>query len=151
VTPAHRGDVEDGNAVLEFVFLCAFFMVPLVYIVLAVFQVQATAYGITEATREAGRAFVTADSSASAYERACVAATIALRNQSVSFDCGADLHITCTGGDCTDPLSPGNTVRVEIDDDVSLPFLPRSVFGVQPAIPVASVHDEAVDEYRAKR
>ena len=37
-------------------------MVPLVYVLLAVFQVQRAAFGVTEAARQAGRAFVTAGS-----------------------------------------------------------------------------------------
>jgi Flp pilus assembly protein TadG len=57
---------DGGNAVLEFVVLAAFLMVPLIYIIMAVAQVQGSAYGVTEATREAGRAFVGAATSTDA-------------------------------------------------------------------------------------
>ncbi len=72
---------DAGNAVLEFVVLAAFLMVPLIYIIIAVAQVQGSAYGATEATREAGRAFVGAATSADASRQACTAATVALRNE----------------------------------------------------------------------
>lgn len=129
-------------------------MVPLVYLLLAVFRVQASAYGITEATREAGRAFVDADSTADAYLQACTAATIAMRNQLPdSFDCAAELKIQCLSDDdgCAASLTPGETVRVEIDLSVGLPLLPTSVFGQPTAIALHSVHDEVVDEFRSAR
>jgi len=144
---------DDGNAVLEFIVLCAFLMVPLVYILLAVMQVQGSAYGIAEATREAGRAFVAADSSADGYQQACVAATIAMRNQvSDAFDCGSQLKISCMSNDgCAPALAPDDTIRVEIDLSVGLPMLPTSVFGTPTAISLKSLHDEVVDQFRPVR
>lgn len=144
---------DAGNAVLEFVVLSAFLLVPLVYIVLAVFQVQGSAYGITEATREAGRAFVEAGSLDDAYRQACTAATVALRNQvGDSFDCTSELQVSCVAdGGCATALTPGETIRVRIDLSVGLPFLPRSVFGAPVAVPLHAVHDEVVDEFRPAR
>jgi Flp pilus assembly protein TadG len=148
-----RIGADDGNAVLEFIVLCVFLMVPLVYIMLAVLQVQGSAYGITEATREAGRAFVEADSTADAYLQACTAATVAMSNQLPdTFDCQSELKITCLSDDgCASTLSPGDTVRVEIDLAVGLPMLPTSVFGAPTTVALHSVHDEVVDSFRARR
>ena len=144
-------DAEAGNAVLEFVVLAVLLLVPLVYVILAVLRVQGTAYGIAAATREAGRAFVSADSSSEAYARACTAATIAMRNQvEGAFDCASQLRVTCLGA-CSSTLSPGDTVRVEIDLQVGLPMLPSSVFGNPTAISLQSTHDEVVDEFRGRR
>lgn len=144
---------DDGNAVLEFIVLCAFLMVPLVYILLAVLRVQGSAYGIAEATREAGRAFVAADSSADAYQQACVAATIAMRNQVADpFDCALQLKISCLSDDgCAPALTPGDTIRVEIDLSVGLPMLPTSVFGNPTGVSLRSLHDEVVDQFRPAR
>ncbi len=144
-------DRESGNAVLEFVVLAVLLLVPLVYVILAVLRVQGAAYGIAEATREAGRAYVSAQSSSDAIARACTAATVAMRNQvAEDFDCGSQLRITCVGA-CAPALSPGDTVRVEIDLPVTLPMLPSAVFGNSTAISLQSVHDEVVDEFRANR
>lgn len=146
-----RGDV--GNAVLEFVVLAAFLMIPLIYIIIAVAQVQGSAYGATEATREAGRAFIGAATSADASREACTAATVALRNEVAKpFDCASQLHVSCVSDTpCPAGLLPGETIRVEIDLAVDLPFLPTSVFGHSLTVAVHAVHDEVVDLYRTKR
>lgn len=154
---ARRTARDDGNSVIEFVVLTAFFLIPLVYIMLAVFRVQGFAYGATEATREAARAFVSADNDSEAYSRACAAATLALQNQvDDPFDCKRQLEIsTSCAPDRPDPcepgLQPGNTVHVEIDLSVGLPLLPTSVFGKPLTIPLHSTHDEVVDTFRAPR
>jgi hypothetical protein len=147
----HSGDA--GNALLEFVVLAAFLMVPLIYIILAVAQVQGSAYGATEATREAGRAYIGAATSADAARQACTAATVALRNAvATPFDCARQLHMSCvSSGGCSAGLIPGETIRVEIDLTVGLPFLPTSVFGHSLRVPVHAVHDEIVDPYRTAR
>ncbi|HET9187521.1 MAG TPA: hypothetical protein VFN80_06180 [Acidothermaceae bacterium] len=145
------GDPESGNAVLEFVVLAVLLLVPLVYVILAVLRVQGAAYGIAEATREAGRAYVTAESSSDGIARACTAATVAMRDQVADdFDCATQLRISCVGA-CAPALSPGDTIRVEIDLPVTLPMLPSAVFGNSTAISLQSVHDEVVDEFRAAR
>jgi Flp pilus assembly protein TadG len=147
-------DADDaGNVVIEFIVLTAFLMVPLIYLIIAVFQVQGSAYGITEATREAGRAYVEAESSANAYSRACTAATIAMRNQGGGdFSCSTELKITCVSDDgCAPTLTPGDTIRVEIEMAVGLPMLPTSVFGQPITVSLHSVHDEVVDAFRSAR
>jgi hypothetical protein len=148
-----RTDDDAGNAVLEFIVLTAFLMIPLVYIIIAVLQVQGSAYGVTEATREAGRAYVSAKTSADAFPQACAAATVALRNEvATDFDCASELRVSCvspTG--CSLGLTPGETIRVEIDLNVGLQFLPTSIFGQPLTVRLHAVHDEVVDQYRAQR
>jgi Flp pilus assembly protein TadG len=144
---------DAGNVILEFIVLSACLLIPLVYIVIAVLQVQGSAYGITEATREAGRAFVEADTVDDAYLQACTAATVALQNQlATTFDCASQLKIECgSAPGCPPQLAPGETVRVEIDLAVGLPFLPTSIFGQPVTVPLHALHDEVVDEFRARR
>lgn len=144
---------DAGNAVLEFVVLAAFLMVPLIYIIIAVAQVQGSAYGATEATREAGRAYIGADTSVDGFRQACTAATVALRNAvDTPFDCASQLHVTCVSDSgCSAGLVPGETIRVEIDLAVGLPFLPKAVFGHSLSVPVHAAHDEIVDPYRTTR
>jgi hypothetical protein len=145
--------IDTGNAVLEFVVLGAFLMVPLIYIIIAVAQVQGSAYGATEAAREAGRAYIGAATSLDALRQACTAATVALRNQvDTPFDCTNQLRVSCVSEPgCSAGLIPGETIRFEIDLTVGLPFLPSSVFGHSLGVPVHAVHDESVDPYRTKR
>ena len=50
---------DAGTAVVEFVLLGVMLLVPLLYLALALSAVQRTAYGVTQAAREAGRGYVT--------------------------------------------------------------------------------------------
>lgn len=153
---SERRENDDGSAILEFVALTLALMIPLAYIMLAVFAVQDAAYGVTEAAREAGRAFVTADSK-SAYDRACAAATIALEHKlDKPFDCETQLRVRYTCPDdspypCQQALEPGNTIHVEIDAKMSLPLVPTSLVGDTIAISLHASHDEIVDVFRAAR
>ncbi len=73
-----RGD--DGNAIVEFVYLSVLLMVPLIYVLLAAFDTQRTSFGVTEAARQAGRAYVVSGCDRAYAERA---ASIALADQGV--------------------------------------------------------------------
>lgn len=138
---------DDGAAMVEFTFLAVLLLVPLAYIVIAAFTLQKAAFAVTAATREAGRAFVTAETAGEADGRARVAADMAMRDQGLSLSGGA-LQISCAG-EC---LVPGNTVRVELDYAVALPLVPRALGG-RPlaAIRVHGSHAEVVDRWRSVR
>lgn len=138
-------DRERGSALVEFCFLAMLLMVPLVYVLLAVFQVQAAAYGITAAAREAGRAYVTSTADAEAAARAVAAAAVALADHGLELDPG-ELDVSCSASPC---LSPGAEVEITIDTVVGLPFLPRVFDGRAPAsVAVHASHIEIVDVYR---
>lgn len=139
---------DDGNAIVEFVWLAVLLMVPLVYVLLTVFAVQRTSYGLAAATREAGRAFVTAPSGSDAGPRARAAADLVLRDNGVDAS-GDDLMVTCSADPC---LTPGATVRVRIERSVPLPLVPSFLRGHLPdAVQVSGEHVEVVDRYRPVR
>jgi len=141
---ADGADGDDGNAIIEFVYLAILLMVPLVYVLLTVFKVQGAAYAVSSAAREAGRVYATSEQPADAYERAFAAASI------VMADSGLELSRAQLQIDCVDCLQPGSTVPVVIDYDVALPFLPRFLDGAAPAsVQVTSHHLEVVDRFRA--
>ena len=71
---------ERGSAVLEFHFLGILLLVPLVYVLLAVLDVQRTSYGVTQAAREAARVYAATGDRA----RAEFAAQVALDDQRVA-------------------------------------------------------------------
>lgn len=136
-----RGD--DGNALVEFTYLAVLLMVPLVYVLLAVFQVQRAAFGVTEAARQAGRAFARADTPDQGEARAAAAARLALADQGIT---GAPLpSFRCLGGPC---LSPGSRVRTTLTYRVRLPLLGRVLGGGGATIPVTATHIEYVDRFR---
>ena len=137
---------ERGNAVVEFSWLAILLMVPLVYVMLAVFDVQRASYGATAATRAAGRAFVIVPEGLSeddARGRAFDAARLAMKDQGTELS-PDQLRITC------DPacLEPGSTVTVTLDTEVRLPLIPDALGGEPPAIHISASHTEPYGDYR---
>ena len=128
---------EDGNAMLEFVTIAVVLMVPLVYVMLTVFELQRAAFAASAAAREGGRAYVTADTVADAEARAQAAADLALADQ-LPGSPRADLDID------TDTLTPGESVRVTVRYEVRLPLS-----GGIARIPVTATHVATVDRYRS--
>ena len=136
---------DEGSAIVEFCYLAVLLMVPLVYVVLVVFDVQRAGYAITQATREAARAFVTTEQRADAEERAYAAADLALRDHGLRLTPG-ELRIDCQLSPC---LRQGSRVSVRIDTAVPLTFMPAIFDGVAPAsIAIHGAHEELVDVYR---
>lgn len=144
VDQARHGD-EAGNATVEFVYLAVLLMVPLVYVLLTVFQVQRAAYAASSAAREAGRVYATSESLHDAGPRAFAAARIVMRDSRLPLATD-DVRITCSSTPC---LEPGSHVDVVVAYDVSLPLLPRLFDGRAPAtVQVTSRHLEVVDRFR---
>jgi hypothetical protein len=139
-----RPDPEAGAALVEFLGTAVLLLVPLVYLVLTVAQVQAGAFAVEGAAREAGRAMVTADSSAAGAERALAAADLALADQ--GFDAGdGSVSLECSTDPC---LTPGATVGVRTRLEVPLPFVPAALRDWVPLeVPVTATHVATVDEY----
>ena len=133
---------DGGNALVEFTYLAVLLMVPLVYILITVFQVQRAAFGVTEAARQAGRAYVTTTDGDPSL-RAQAAADLALRDQIPDVGPAA---VSYPGG--APDLVPGEIVTVQVQHDVTLPIL-GGLFGeVEPTIPVTATHLEVVDAFR---
>lgn len=139
-----RADGERGSALVEFSWLAILLMVPLVYLVLAVFEVQQAAYAVTAASREAGRAYVTT-AEGDPEARAVAAARLVAKDQGVELTAD-DVRVKCGQQPC---LRPGGSVRVRVDTRVGLPFVPKVLFGQVPAsVAVHARHVEVVDTYR---
>lgn len=136
-----RGD--SGTAILEFVVLAVVLMIPLAYAVIAVMTLHAATYGAVTAAREAGRSYVTSDTTAQGAARARRAAAIAMQDQGFGEP---TVKIECLGGSC---LSPGSRVRIEISTRIEVPFVPSQAGTDRGTIPVTAVHEEVVDSYRA--
>ena len=133
-----RGRDERGSAIVEFHFLGILLLVPLVYIMIAVLDVQRTAYGVTQAAREAGRLYVaTGDESA-----ARAAAAVALRDHNVD---SASVAFGCSLDPCH---QPGAEVTVTVESVVPLPLIPDVLAGAARAqVPVSATHTAVVDRF----
>lgn len=138
---------ERGTATVEFVWLTILLLVPLVYIVVTVFEVQRAAYGVSAASRSAAQAFVRSPDVVTAEQRARIAARLALDDHGLDV---ADVIITCTPtpADC---LTPGSAVRVTIRTQKAMPLTPEVLGEQLGAITVDSVHTAIYGSFREGR
>jgi hypothetical protein len=136
-----------GTATIEFIWLSILLLVPLVYVLLAVFDTQRAAYGTSAATRSAARAFLQSPDVVTGERRAQVAARLAMEDQGVL---GVAVRITClpTPADC---LQPGSSVRVFVQVTQRLPLTPSVLGDDIGSITVDSTHTQPYGTYRAKR
>jgi Flp pilus assembly protein TadG len=140
---------ERGTAIVEFVWLAILLLVPLLYIVLAVFDTQRTAYAASAAARSASRAFVTAPDQQTGYARARAAARLAFSDQGIDST-GFSLAISCQP-EPRECLTPGSVVSAEVRSAAELPLMP-AVFGDgTPRIAVAAVHRSPYGTFREAR
>ena len=127
---------------VEFVFLAVLLMVPLFYLVMVLARLQAGAYAVSGAAREAGRAYTTATAPAQAPARADAAAGIAFRTRASRHGLR---HLACDGTPACDPTAGSRSPPAS-------PFRCRwcPVFaGVLPtSIPVSASHVATVDRFR---
>ncbi|HET6167316.1 MAG TPA: hypothetical protein VFE07_10850 [Marmoricola sp.] len=149
MTADRSGRDERGTAIVEFVWLAILLLVPLLYIVLAVFDTQRTAYAASAAARSASRAFVTAPDPETGYARAQAAARLAFSDQGID-DVAFRLTITCrpAPGQC---LSPGSVVSAEVHSAADLPLMPTALGGDTPRIAVAAIHSSPYGTFREAR
>ena len=142
------GHAERGSALVEFIGTAVLLLIPLVYLVLTLGRLQAAAFAVDGAAREAARAAVTAPTSQEAGPRARLAAAIALEDQ--GFDTAAALigdavRIDCSADPC---LTPGATVSTTVRAVVPLPFVPEALRSWVPLeVPVESRYRTSVDRF----
>ena len=149
MTGGRRSRGEDGTAIVEFVWLAILLLVPLLYIVLAVFHTQRAAYAASAAARSASRAFVTSPDQASGYARAEAAARLAFGDQGIGTR-DFTLEISCR----PDPdhcLTPGSVVSAEVRSAADLPLMPAALGGSTPRISVQAVHRSPYGTFREAR
>jgi hypothetical protein len=145
--PARDGP-EHGTALVEVTWLSLLLLVPLLYIVLAVFEVQRAAFGVSGAARAAGRAYVLAPSESEAPGRAHAAAALALGDQRLEGTGRFELSCRPDPQDC---LAPGSVVTAEVSYLVRLPLAPSALGAHAPVLRVAAVHAVPYGSFRENR
>jgi len=144
-----RARDQRGTALVEAVWLSLLLLVPLVYVMLAVFDVQRASFGVSAAARAAARAYSLAPDEGSAPGLARAAAAVALRDQGIDVD-AVELSFSChpSPSNC---LSPGSVISVEIRDQVRLPLAPTALGGNAPSFRVEASHTVAYGTFREDR
>jgi hypothetical protein len=129
---------ERGTALVELTWLGILLLVPLVYILLSVFEVQRGAFAVSAAARGAGRAFALAESEERGRADAEAVARLAFADQGLP-DAPIDLVVRCAPvpGNCH---IGGSTIRVTIRSRVDLPLLPAVLGGGTPSFRLDATH-----------
>jgi Flp pilus assembly protein TadG len=145
-------DDDAGSAIIEFVFVAVILMVPLVYLVAAVATVQRNQLAVTQAARNAGRAYATSDTQAQADQRARAAVRLALDDQGLPDD--ARVRFVRSGAACSDRsvqphLTAGAEFTVCVTRRVQLPAVPSVLSGH--AITTVGEYVVHVDDFRVFR
>lgn len=120
----HRSRVwsdEDGSAAIEFLLVGLVLLVPLVYLVIALGQIQNGAMAADSAARHLARAIATADGGAEADDR--VESILDGIAAQYGVD-GSALSVAVTCAPATPCPDAGATVRVTVRVDVALPLVP---------------------------
>jgi hypothetical protein len=143
---------DAGSAIVEFVFVAVVVLVPLVYLIVAVATVERSELAVSQAAREAGRAYATSPHADQAAARARAAVRIALNDQGLPDD--AELRYVpagaaCTAAAITPQLRPGAEFTICVTRHVVVPAVPRFLAGR--GITTVGVYVVHVDDYRATR
>ena len=139
-----RGD--RGSAIVEMVWLGILLLVPLLWIVLSVSEVQQGAFGVTAAARSAGRAYALAPDDVSGRQAAEEVARRALADQGLE-DAPMEVTVTCAPypNDCHSGTS---VITVRIRSSVELPLLPDALGGGRPRFALTATHTVPVGRYQ---
>ena len=122
---------ERGSALVELSWLGILLVLPMLWIVMSVFEVQRGAFGVSSAARSAARAYALAPDDATGLLRARAAARVALADQGLR-DVRPEVAVTCTPypGDCHQGTS---VITVSVHSRVVLPLMPTALGGNRPS------------------
>lgn len=111
---------ELGSAVVEFTFLALLLMVPVVYFVITLGQLQGGSFAVAGAADQAAKVFVAQADAGAGRAAAEQAVQLALADYGQPAG-NATLETACSSPDCT---SAGSAVTVTVRLTVPLPFVP---------------------------
>jgi hypothetical protein len=128
-----RLSAEDGNAIVEFVFVAILVLVPLVYLVAAVAQVQRGRVITVAAARDMGRALSDVSDPAQATARAEAALRVSLSASDLAPS-DVQIRFVPANADCGVPaiaptFEPGSEFALCVSLDQHLPGVPGVVGG----------------------
>lgn len=115
-----KDDAERGSAVVEFTFLAVLLMVPLVYFIITVGQIQGGSFAVVGAADQAAKVFVSQADPESGRIAAEQAVMLALADHGHPA-ANARMETVCQPADCS---AAGSAVTVTVHLSVPLPFVP---------------------------
>jgi hypothetical protein len=141
-----NGADERGSALVELSWLGILLVLPVLWIVLSVFEVQRGAFGVSAAARAAARAYALAPDDASGLVRAREAARLALADQGI-HGVTPDVRVTCTPypSDCHQGTS---VITVSVHSRVVLPLMPSVLGGNRPAFALDATQTVPIGQFQ---
>ncbi len=142
-----REPAEEGSALLEFLTLGVLLLVPVVYLVVALGQLQAASFAVEGASREAARVLASAPDEAQAARQVDAVVAMALRDQGLAGegDPAPVVTVFCSDRPCT---TPETRVGVTVELEVLLPGVPAFVDAAIPArVPVSATGESVVERF----
>lgn len=112
---------ERGSATVEFLMLSLVLLIPVVYLMIYVSQIQAAAFASVAAADQAARVLVASAEEVSVGQAASTI-QLTLADYGVSSDL-ADVSVRCSVGGCG-TREPAEVVEVSVAVEVPVPFAP---------------------------
>lgn len=144
--PGARARDQRGSGLVEFTWLAIILLVPLIWVVVSVFEVQRGAFAVSAAARAAGRAYALApdDRSGAAQARAVVGRTLT--------DQGSDgmeiprVQVSCSPvpSNCHSGTS---VITIRVASGVRLPLMPDILGGGSPFFALDASHTVPIGQY----
>ena len=142
MTPRRRD--ERGSGLVELVWLGILLIIPLLWIVMSVFEVQRGAFAVSAAARAAGRAYALAPNDAVGAARAQAVAQLTLDDQGAP-GMTATVTSSCEPGP---PCHRGTSViTVRVASKVALPLMPDVLGGDRPSFALSASHRVPIGQY----
>ena len=137
---------ERGSALVELSWLGLLLLVPMLWIVISVFEVQRGAFGVSAAARSAGRAYALAPNDAVGQARAEAAVRRALDDQGLEGQ-SFTLRVTCepSPGSCHSGTS---VISVHVATQFDVPMLPAVLGGDAPSFALDATHTVPIGQYQ---
>ena len=137
---------QRGSALVEVSWLGILLVLPVLWIVMSVFQVQRGAFAVSAAARSAARAYALAPEDESGLLRARTAARVALDDQGV-HGVTPDVRVTCTPypGDCHQGTS---VITVSVHSRVVLPLMPSALGSNRPSFALEATQTVPIGQFQ---
>ena len=122
---------------------------PVVYLVVVLFQIQSAVLAAEGGARQAARVFVEAPDTQTAVDRAATAVDLAFADQGID-GAGAALEITCPDGGPEECLDARDLVEVVVTIEIELPLAPP-ILGLDDlaVVPIEASAANAVSDFHA--
>jgi len=137
---------ERGSALVELSWLGILLVLPVLWIVMSVFQVQRGAFGVSTAARAAARAYSLAPDDATGLARARTAARVALDDQG-GAEATPEVRVSCTPypADCHQGTS---VITVSVRSRVVLPLMPSVLGGNRPSFALDATQTVPIGQFQ---